>query len=189
MSTLLENDEKDIDDAVDEIVKFYSSSEGKDLILCECAQDADIEGMRNIIDKGADVNTKNKDGITPLHFAAFSGSIDASKILMDAGANINAKGNNLATPIFFAISSHSVDIVKILIEGGAAVNHKMKRGVTPLDVAKYWRSYDIIKILEDAGAIKKKIPYIIQVLDFFGKFSILFLIYAFTEILMRIIFQ
>ena len=52
--------------------------------------DADIAAW--LIDHGADVNSKTKDGFTPLHQAAFLGHLDVLELLIQHGANPLARG-------------------------------------------------------------------------------------------------
>ena len=44
-----------------------------------------------LIEKGADVNAKSRDGSTPLHSAAFLGRAEIAELLIQKGANINPK--------------------------------------------------------------------------------------------------
>lgn len=43
-----------------------------------------------MIDKGCDVNSKNKDNWTPLHFAVEAGNFNLVKYLLELGANVDA---------------------------------------------------------------------------------------------------
>lgn len=50
---------------------------------------------RILINNGADVNARNIQNDTPLHWAAFYGSPEVAKLLIESGANLkalNAKG-------------------------------------------------------------------------------------------------
>jgi ankyrin repeat protein len=49
--------------------------------------------VRLLIDYGADINTIDSDGDTPLHRAASQGSLEIVKSLLDAGADVGAKNN------------------------------------------------------------------------------------------------
>lgn len=49
--------------------------------------------VRLLIDYGADINTIDSDGDTPLHRAASQGSLEIVKSLLDAGADVGAKND------------------------------------------------------------------------------------------------
>jgi peptidoglycan/LPS O-acetylase OafA/YrhL len=51
----------------------------------------DVETLQLLIDHGADVNARNKDGSTALHGAAFLGRTSAVKLLLEKGADAGAK--------------------------------------------------------------------------------------------------
>lgn len=57
------------------------------------------EAIELLIQKGADVNAKNRDGGTPLHAAAFLGRTEAAELLIQKDADVNAKNNNGETPL------------------------------------------------------------------------------------------
>ncbi|QJT97560.1 ankyrin repeat domain-containing protein [Wolbachia endosymbiont of Diaphorina citri] len=44
----------------------------------------------SLVDRGADADSKNKDGRTPLHDAALEGHNGVVKTLLERGANVNA---------------------------------------------------------------------------------------------------
>jgi len=52
-----------------------------------------------------DINRKNSEGMTPLHFASRSGNTDTMEILLQQGAQLMIKDNNDRTALHFAIDS------------------------------------------------------------------------------------
>ena len=65
------------------------------------SDDPNIELMKLLIDNGANVNTKNGYGNTPLIYAArkFNVTIESIKLLIDNGADISIKNNIGRTPL------------------------------------------------------------------------------------------
>jgi ankyrin repeat protein len=55
-----------------------------------------------LIDAGADVNTRGKNGNTPLHDAVSFGNLDMVKYLVSRGADVNAKNDLGLTPLMQA---------------------------------------------------------------------------------------
>ena len=89
--------------------------------------EAAIIGSAPIIDAllkaGADPNTKNPEGETPLMAAARSGKMDAAKRLLDAGADVNAKeGWGGQSALMWAAAQSQAEMIKFLASRGADVN-------------------------------------------------------------------
>jgi peptidoglycan/LPS O-acetylase OafA/YrhL len=63
------------------------------------AMRGDTEAIRFLIDAGADVNAKNKDGSTALHSAAFLGRDAAAELLIKNGAITTARNLRGQTPL------------------------------------------------------------------------------------------
>ena len=57
------------------------------------------EAAEMLLQHGADINGRNKDGNTALHLAAFFGRADVAKLLLENGANPQARNNDGETPV------------------------------------------------------------------------------------------
>ena len=112
------------------------------------------EVIETLIDKGANVNAKNKDGSTALTKAAFNPNSEVIKTLIDEGADINAKNKDGYTALMFAASfNQNPEVIKILINAGTDVNAKSKSGSTALMfAASSQKNPDAVKALLKAGA-------------------------------------
>ena len=119
--------------------------------MIEAGRRGDKEFVELLISAGADVNAKNNDGDTPLHFAA---SRDYKKVqmLLSAGADVNAKDKNGDTPLHRAAKNDHKEIAELLIAKGANVNARNERGgKTPLDLAIKYRCPDTADLLRKHG--------------------------------------
>src|SRR5205814_9456338 len=76
-----------------------------------------------LLKAGADANSRNPEGETPLMAVARSGNVDAAKRLLAAGADVNAKeefGGQSA--VMWAAAQSQAEMVKFLATHGADVN-------------------------------------------------------------------
>jgi len=73
--------------------------------------------------------------ITPLVYAARSGSIDSARVLLEAGADVNQVTRYGWSPLLAATQNSNYQMGQFLIENGADVNIANKGGWTPLYLA------------------------------------------------------
>ena len=95
----------------------------------------DIAGVQAELDKGVDVNKKDKAEMTPLHPAAANGHKEIAELLIAAGADVNAKDRWGMTPLHWAARKGHKEVAELLITKGAVLNAKANDGTTPLDWA------------------------------------------------------
>ncbi len=84
----------------------------------------DTATVKNLLAKGADVNTKNDDGWTALMLAAKGGYIDIVKLMLTNGAEINVKNMGGFTAFMYAVVEDHNSIVKILQDKETEVRTK-----------------------------------------------------------------
>lgn len=119
----------------------------------------DLAGLSQLIASGADVNTRDHLGETPLMYSAYVGSVDAMKLLLDHGAKVDAQSQSGATALVWAAADLAK--VRLLVEHGANVNLATKRGRTALLVATMSDpSAAIVKLLIDKGANVKALDFL-----------------------------
>ena len=98
-----------------------------------------------MIENGADVNAKDKDGVSALMLAASLGFIDMIDLL-------TSKGANTSDALIDAITIGQEDIAKSMIENGADVNAKNKYGFSALTLAASKGLIDTVNLLVVKGA-------------------------------------
>ena len=72
-----------------------------------------------LIEKGADVNSKNENGTTPLHQAAYGDHTDTAMALIEKGADVNAKNDGGETPLHWAVDLDNTETALAMIAHGA----------------------------------------------------------------------
>lgn len=138
------------DTEIIELLKKHGAK--KDTTLLGAAVSGDIEQVKLLISKSADVNAKNQRGNTPLYLAAQNGHKDVAELLIAKGADVNAKDNNGSTLLHGACFKNNKDIARLLIGKGAEVNVKDNANVTPLLTAATFGRITIAELLIDKGA-------------------------------------
>lgn len=108
--------------------------------LLEAARKSDVEKVKALLAKGANVNTKSPYGVTPLGFACSRGSVEIVKILLDSGAEVNVTDTFYKTTPFGMImmgKKANPEIMLMLLEKGAketdqAMNYAINNNHPPL---------------------------------------------------------
>jgi ankyrin repeat protein len=81
---------------------------------------------------GADLISYANGGLTPLHFAAREGQIEAAEMLLAAGAPIDRQEADGKTPLNLAIYNGHYELASLLVDSGADVNLADAEGFPPL---------------------------------------------------------
>lgn len=110
-----------------------------------------IETVQLLLDKGADINAKNRRSAMPLHWAVHD---EASvRLLLSRGAQINARQIEGRTPLYqAAVLGGGLHVVRLLLEKGADPTVASMVGQTPLAVASLRGDVPAMLLLIEKGA-------------------------------------
>ncbi|GMQ94957.1 MAG: hypothetical protein BMS9Abin13_067 [Patescibacteria group bacterium] len=117
-------------------------------VLVGGALKGDMETVRRALEKGANVNTKDKDGTTALMIAVLYVHTEVTKLLLDRGADVNAKDKDGTTALMIAALFGQTEIADILLKYDADVNAKDENGTTALMHATTFGQTEIIALLK-----------------------------------------
>ena len=114
------------------------TAKAPDISIHDAANEGNIEGVKQHLAAGMDVDVKDESGETPLHFAD---NKEIADLLITSGADVNDADDDGATPLHKAAFQGYTEIAELLIANGADVNAKTMSGrggiMTPLDVATH----------------------------------------------------
>ena len=113
---------------------------------------AEVSDVTQCLQAGADLETRNAGGTTPLHVAAAIGNVKAIAALTAAGAKLEARAEGGLTPMHFAAAIGNAETIEALTAAGADLKARAVSGTTPLHVAAAYGNTDAIAALTAAGA-------------------------------------
>ena len=113
-------------------------------------QAGDIDGLQAALRAGADVNTRDQRGWTPLMYAANKGYKLLVPFLLDAQANLDIRVADGATALFIAVLQGHEDIAAELVRAGADTSIPGPRGKTALELAQLQGLENMVALLARA---------------------------------------
>jgi ankyrin repeat protein len=93
--------------------------------LVSVAKHASPEVVRFLISRGVEVNAKDSEGYTPLHFAARTKSVEVMRLLLANGAEVDAVNSEGITPLHATLLQKPFDVhaTTLLLDSGADPDH------------------------------------------------------------------
>jgi len=119
--------------------------------LLVAAENGDTAEVRRLLDKGVNVNIKDKSGYTSLMHTQNSGRSDTARLLLEKGAVLNAD-DETSNALLRAAAEGRADQVKVLLEKGANIEVRDLLAWTPLIWAAWQGRPAVVKLLVDKGA-------------------------------------
>ena len=120
--------------------------------LLESAKLGELARVRELLAKGAAVNTSDRRGFTPLMWAAASGNVELSRLLLESGAAVDRRANDGTTALMLASANGFTDVVRALVLRGADVT-AARGGVKARQLALERGNADVVTLLEQAEVL------------------------------------
>ncbi len=128
------------------------SAKGSENGLIGAIKRGDGPQVRTMLRQRADVNSKDPDGTTALHWAVQRDDVETVDLLLDGGADATAVNRYGMSPLLVACTNGSVQVVDKLLRAGADPNTATRAGETALMTAARTGKVAVIKRLVNAGA-------------------------------------
>jgi len=120
--------------------------------IVEAVKARNHQAIRALLDRHANVNAREADGTTPLHWAVRGDDPESVQLLLRAGADVNVANRYGVTPLMLAATNGSAGVADALLRGGADATAALPEGETVLMTAARTGDPGVIKALIAHGA-------------------------------------
>jgi ankyrin repeat protein len=134
------------------LLAVTSVANAGDLTLVEATKNKNSRAVRALLRQQADVNARQGDGATALHWAVYWDDSETADLLIQAGARVNATNDLGVTALYLACENGSVAMVQKLLKAGANPNATLPSGESALMTAARAGSVGVVKALLAQGA-------------------------------------
>lgn len=130
---------------------LHMGSRERQMLLLLAVNNNDISMARTLLIPGFDVNFRDSNGQSTIHYAIIKKNTAMVDLLSGFGANLNALDKHGATPLCRAIENADIDMVRILIKNGVDVNAHEPTGYLPIHRAVQLGCKEIVTALIKSG--------------------------------------
>lgn len=120
--------------------------------LLSAAISGDLQKIKETLAKEADVNARDDQKCSALHWVSSEYEMDCVKELLNRGADVNAQDNEGNAPLHWAAHNGHLRLIKKLLTYNADIEIKDNYGDTPLFRAIKYSTVPTIEFLIDNGA-------------------------------------
>jgi len=112
--------------------------------IFKASQQGNLKDLQALVESNqATVNDRDKDNVTPLHWASINNHLPVVRYLIGAGAELDATGGELlSTPLHWAVRQGHQQVVHFLVKSGANIYLADAQGYNGLHLAaQYGHAY------------------------------------------------
>ena len=120
--------------------------------LVDAVRDGDHGAVRKLLEEPVDVNARQPDGATALHWAVYLNDLETAERLIAAGARVDASNELGVTPLYLACENGNATLVRALLAAGATPHAVLPSGETALMTAARAGSVGAVRALLVHGA-------------------------------------
>src|SRR5262249_18989601 len=95
------------------------SAAGADAPVADAMEKMDRAAVRTLLQRRANVNAPQVDGMTALHWAAYQDDVESVELLVRSGADVKVANRYGITPLTLAITNGDSPMVEMLLKAGA----------------------------------------------------------------------
>jgi ankyrin repeat protein len=117
--------------------------------IIDAVNNIDIVSLNILLAGGADIETTDENGNTPLMLASKIGNLRMVRIIMAHSPDIDTRNKMSETALMIAAEHGQTEIVAILMQNGASIFAQNQSGFTPAELAKRNGHSQIVNLLRD----------------------------------------
>ena len=121
-------------------------------MLHAAAENGETEIIELLVSQGCLVDSRNREGLTPLMMAALYDEPSAFQMLLQNGADPSLKDNDGLSPLHYAAKGGSTSIINNLLSLGIDIDSRTNAGVTPLMTTAFCDKQSAFQVLIENGA-------------------------------------
>ena len=118
-------------------------------------QRRDLTWVKFLLQRGANANIADKNGVYPIQLAAQLGFIEGVERLIKGGADVDVSDSTGETPLISAVHRRDLKMIGVLVEGGANPDRTDNSGRSARDYAMLMGAHsgvlEAIKKAEEGG--------------------------------------
>jgi uncharacterized protein len=107
-----------------------------------------VKAAEILLNARAEMELKDREGMTALHWASRKGQIHVLRLLIEKGAKLNSRDKKGWTPLMHAVDGGNEKSARLLVEKGADKNIKSMDGKRALDLAQSPRMKSLHELLK-----------------------------------------
>lgn len=133
-------------------VSFYANTQTLFNDVFSAIDRNDLVMVKKILSTQTEV-PRNKQGFSPISYAAMLGRTKIIEYLISTGINVDFNEKNFVTPLMLACKNAQLETIALLLKKGANINAQTRKlQYTPIIYACKSHSYSTFKLLVDNGA-------------------------------------
>jgi uncharacterized protein len=128
--------------------------------LITAVRSGDVKVVQTLLTSRPDVNARQGDGATALHWAAHLDDVKTARLLLRAGARPGLADDTGATPLYLACTNRNAEMVETLLGAGADANAALLNGETVLmTCARTGDARAVAALLARGADVNRKEPF------------------------------
>jgi hypothetical protein len=116
--------------------------------LYQAVARGDLAAVKQLVEQGARVESRDRTGMSPLAWAAQRGRTSVAAYLVTRRVNLNPQDHHGFTPLMWAAQEGHAGVVEVLLRAGANPWVRTRNGVSALWLARWSRHAPTIGLLE-----------------------------------------